>query len=124
MKNIIQKLGFIIAVSFGALMPVLAQASAAVCKVNGKVVDCGNAGWLIGGIFGLGGIFMLILLAGTIFWIFMLIHAATHDIPNKPLWLLIIIFGHLLGAIVYYFSIKKNMSSSSKTPSSGASSTT
>ncbi|MDD5050808.1 MAG: PLDc N-terminal domain-containing protein [Candidatus Pacebacteria bacterium] len=124
MKNIIQKLAFIIAVSFGALVPVLVQAAAAVCKSNGQVVPCGNIGWLIGGVFGLGGIFLLIALLGTIFWIMMLIHAATHDIPNKPLWLLIIIFGHLLGAIVYYFSVKKNMSSGSKTPSSGASSTT
>ena len=38
----------------------------------------------------------------------MLIHAISKPIPNKVLWILIIFFLNLLGAIIYYFVIRKN----------------
>jgi hypothetical protein len=51
---------------------------------------------------GVGAIAIL----GTIFWLWMIIDCATHEpsgTNNQIVWLLIIIFTHLLGAILYYF---------------------
>jgi formate hydrogenlyase subunit 3/multisubunit Na+/H+ antiporter MnhD subunit len=46
----------------------------------------------------------------SIFWILMLIHCATREFKNKNdkiVWILIIIFLHIVGAMVYYFVIKR-----------------
>jgi hypothetical protein len=74
-----------------------------------------------GGICALGIIFMLIYvlvflvsIAGTIFWIVMLVDVIKReesDFPSKAgdnqklLWLLIVILGGTIGAIVYYFMV-------------------
>lgn len=45
-------------------------------------------------------------LAGTAFWIWMLIDCATNEPPSgndKLMWVLIILFAHMVGAIIYYF---------------------
>ena len=45
-------------------------------------------------------------LAGTIFWIFMLVECATKEPStgnDKVIWILIIIFTHWIGALIYYF---------------------
>ena len=49
-------------------------------------------------------IFMVIALAATIFWIWMLVDALTSSMPTteKLLWFLVIFFLHLLGAIIYF----------------------
>jgi glucan phosphoethanolaminetransferase (alkaline phosphatase superfamily) len=44
---------------------------------------------------------------GTIFWIWMVIDCATNKKlrdDQKVIWLLVIIFTHLIGAIIYYFA--------------------
>lgn len=49
---------------------------------------------------------LLIGIAGTIFWIWAIIDCATKEPEqgnDKLVWLLLIIFLHLLGAIIYYF---------------------
>jgi hypothetical protein len=63
---------------------------------------------IIGGLFGL--IFVLISaavgLAGTIFWIWMLVHAITNKglgDGEKIAWVLAIIFLPLIGCILYFF---------------------
>ncbi|MDQ1281857.1 MAG: PLDc protein [Patescibacteria group bacterium] len=59
------------------------------------------------GFIGLGvfvGIIGLILVA---FWVWMLVHAASSDIKHKPLWLLVIWFMNIVGAIIYFFVIKR-----------------
>jgi NADH:ubiquinone oxidoreductase subunit 6 (subunit J) len=46
-----------------------------------------------------------------IFWIMMVVDAATRKFKSdadKIIWVLIIIFLQILGAIIYYFVIKKN----------------
>ena len=46
-----------------------------------------------------------------IFWILMIIDAATRKFKNeteKIVWILIIIFLQILGAIIYYFIIKRS----------------
>ncbi|MEA4910812.1 hypothetical protein SDC9_21687 [bioreactor metagenome] len=50
-------------------------------------------------------IFAILLLA---FWIWMLVHAVKHDIDYKPVWILVLWFANIIGAIVYYFAVKKH----------------
>jgi hypothetical protein len=49
-------------------------------------------------------VFLLIAAAASIFWIWMLIDCLTSNRPSteKLLWGLVIFFGHLLGAILYF----------------------
>jgi hypothetical protein len=61
-----------------------------------------------GGIIGL--LFLLVVggagLAATIFWIWMLIHAITNkglDSTEKIVWVLVVLFLHFLGALIYFF---------------------
>ena len=51
-------------------------------------------------------VFVILGLAGTGFWIFMLVECATKEPSNgndKLIWILIIIFTHWIGALIYYF---------------------
>ncbi len=68
--------------------------------------------------FGYGGpqdatilLFVLLLLAlPTAFWIVELVDAARRQFPDqsvKVLWLVVILFTHFVGALVYYFVGKK-----------------
>ena len=46
-----------------------------------------------------------------IFWIMMIVDAAQRKFrsdSDKIVWILIIVFLHILGAIIYYFVVKKN----------------
>ncbi|HEY6842667.1 MAG TPA: PLDc N-terminal domain-containing protein [Thermoanaerobaculia bacterium] len=47
---------------------------------------------------------LVLAVATTIFWIWMLVAAATHERANadKIVWVLIILFTHVLGALVYF----------------------
>jgi hypothetical protein len=50
-------------------------------------------------------IFLPLLLLATIFWIWMLVDCATKEPSEgneKIIWILVIIFTHLLGALIYY----------------------
>ncbi len=54
-------------------------------------------------------IFVLSILA-MIFWIFMIVDAAKRKFNNendKTLWILVVVLAGVIGAIVYYFVIKK-----------------
>ncbi len=82
------------------LMPALALAG------NSQVK---TAGAITGGIFILFFLIVVAVVATTIFWILMLVHAATKEVENKALWLIIIVFLGFIGAIVYYFAIKRPM---------------
>ncbi len=86
-------------------------AHAATCTVNGNMVPCEEFG-KIGAIilaFGFGFVFLIAALSITafIFWIVMLIHAASNEIPEKIVWVIILIFTGLIGAIIYYFVVKR-----------------
>ena len=53
--------------------------------------------------FGLSGILSF---AATIFWIVMLVDAIRRDFSDstmKIVWVLVIVFTHFVGALVYYF---------------------
>jgi len=49
--------------------------------------------------------FLVFAIGGTIFWVLMIIECATKESSqgnNKLIWILIIIFTHWIGALVYY----------------------
>jgi len=51
------------------------------------------------------GVFVIGIL-GTLFWIWMLIDCATKEPSegnDKVIWILVIIFTHFIGALIYYF---------------------
>lgn len=51
-------------------------------------------------------------LAATAFWIWMLVDCATYELSgekNKLVWLLLIIFTHFIGALIYFF-VKRQVS--------------
>jgi hypothetical protein len=55
-------------------------------------------------------VFMAIAVLGTIFWIFMIVDVAKRTFKNesdKVLWILIVVLAGLIGAIIYYFVVKK-----------------
>ena len=63
-------------------------------------------------VFGVGLFALVVLLVagvgvlGTIFWIWMLVDCATKEPSegnDKLIWILIIVFTHLLGALIYFF---------------------
>lgn len=58
------------------------------------------------------GIFMIVFSAisifTTVFWIMMLIHVAKNDVENKTLWILLMVFTGVVGAVVYYFIVKRS----------------
>jgi hypothetical protein len=86
---------------FGFLL-LLQTVLAASCTVNGEEVPCGSFPWWIFIVFFVVGI------AFFIFWVKMIIHAAKSDNPNKLVWILIIVLTGLIGAIIYYFVVKRN----------------
>ncbi len=51
-------------------------------------------------------IILLIGVAGTVFWIWMLVECATKEPAqgnDKIVWILVIVLTHWLGALIYYF---------------------
>lgn len=83
---------------------VVAQFAFAQCSINGETVPCSeipDGVWAIGGV--MIGLVVIIGLLATIFWVVMLVRAITHDSENKVVWILVIILGSWLGAIIYYF---------------------
>lgn len=61
--------------------------------------------------FGLGflGVFFFMIslgILGAVFWIWMLVDCIRRDFKDKALWILIILLGSILGAIIYYFVVR------------------
>lgn len=56
-------------------------------------------------LFSLAGV--LVGLVGTVFWIWMIIDCATKERSegnDKVIWILVILFTHLIGALIYFFA--------------------
>jgi hypothetical protein len=50
---------------------------------------------------------LLIILAGSIFWVWMLVECATKESNSgndKVVWIIIILFAHFVGALIYFFA--------------------
>lgn len=48
-------------------------------------------------------------LIGEIFWLWMLIDCVTRKFrsnTNKVIWVLVVVFGNIIGALVYFFFVK------------------
>jgi Phospholipase_D-nuclease N-terminal len=61
-------------------------------------------GGLISGLFGL--VLLALVALGFVFWIWMLIHAITNNGltgSEKIVWVLVVLFLHDLGALIYFF---------------------
>ena len=54
-------------------------------------------------------LFGLLALLASIFWIWMLIDCALHERngTDKVIWVLIILFTHFIGALIYFFVRKQ-----------------
>jgi hypothetical protein len=53
-----------------------------------------------------GAVFLVLAMASTYFWVVMIIECATKESNagnDKVIWILIIIFTHWVGALLYYF---------------------
>lgn len=54
-------------------------------------------------------IFVAVAILATIFWIFMLVDCAKRNFKkdnDKVVWILILVFTGIIGAIIYYFVVK------------------
>ncbi len=51
---------------------------------------------------------LILALAAFIFWVWMLADMVTRPVKNKTMWAIILIFGHILGAVIYCFTARKN----------------
>jgi hypothetical protein len=64
-----------------------------------------GAGGILGLFFGGMCVVWLLVLAATVFWLWMLVDALVNELtPNdKILWFLVIFFLHFIGALIYLF---------------------
>lgn len=90
------------------------------CTVNGQEVPCeqitGAIGKFLGGFFFLFVFVAIIGLLATIFWLMMIIHAATKPIENKAMWIIVMILTGIIGAIIYYFIVKRKFQAPAAQP--------
>ncbi len=94
--------------------------AAAKCTLNGQEVPCGEVSGQIKSLLGLGiGFFALMAAIGIgtfIFWILMIIHAASNQIENKAMWVILMVFAGFIGALIYYFVVKRKFNNQVPTP--------
>ncbi len=112
MLKTITKSAMFFALTFGVMSFVNQVAlAAAKCTVNGREVDCAELGNQVKGFLGWGiGIFLVIAALGilaTVFWIMMIVHAAQHNVENKAMWIVLMVLTGIVGALVYYFVVKR-----------------
>lgn len=85
--------------------------AAARCTVNGREVDCAELGNKVKGFlgWGIGAVLVIVALGiwATVFWVMMIVHAARHQINNKGVWIIVLVFTGLIGALIYYFTVKR-----------------
>jgi amino acid transporter len=96
--------------SAGFLAPLAAFAQAT-CKVNGTEVPCEALGQTFQTLnvlaIAVPIIFVLVALFAFVFWIWMIVDAAKREFPDKAIWILVIVLTHFVGALIYYFAVKK-----------------
>lgn len=57
--------------------------------------------------FGFFGFIFVLGILSTVLWIWMLIDCAQRDFKDKTVWILIIILTGIIGAVLYYFLVKR-----------------
>jgi sterol desaturase/sphingolipid hydroxylase (fatty acid hydroxylase superfamily) len=74
------------------------------CSINGEEIPCDQMpAWFWPTIIAIP----VLVLVGFIFWLWMLIDAIKKPIENKMLWILVVFFGNILGALIYFFVVKR-----------------
>jgi hypothetical protein len=83
----------------------LTNTALAECTVNGQVVPCDQVPkWP----FAVIAVIAVLMMIGMVFWFMMLIDLVKNEKDNDlVVWLLVLLFFGILGAIVYYFARKK-----------------
>lgn len=83
---------------------IIPQVSLAQCTIDGQPASCGHVLPILGAIF---IPIIIIVILGTIFWIWMLVDVVERPIPNKTPWVIVVVLGHLIGAAIYYFVVRR-----------------
>jgi len=60
--------------------------------------------------------FFLLGFAAMIFWLVMLIHAAHKPIENRVMWLILLVLIGPIGALIYYFAVKRKFKNQEMPP--------
>lgn len=91
-----------------------------ICVLNGEEVPCEEVketmGWLLGAGFILIIAVWLFVILSTIFWLAMIIHASKNPIQNKSTWITLILLLGVIGAVIYYFKVKRKFNESKENP--------
>ena len=74
------------------------------CFVNGEEVPCDDFFATFGSMF---IVIIIVAIIAGIFWLWMLIDCAKRNFDSKLVWILLLIFTGTLGAILYFFLVKR-----------------
>ena len=83
-----------------------ARASSATCEINCQPRPAEDCRGLFSIFVPLMIVFVLFWLVYFAFWLWMLIHAITNEIPDKTLWIILLIFIQIT-AVIYFFVVKR-----------------
>ena len=94
-------------------LPAAAYSAVSSCKINGQEVPCDQFWNQLSGFFALGAgffVFLMVISAlAFVFWLLMLIDAIRRPINNKIIWILVLVFTGIVGALIYYFVVKRGV---------------
>ena len=115
----IRRASLVFSTAVSAVLPYLVWAQEK-CIVNGREVPCEEAfqslGRAVGWGIGLILLFVAVILLSLIFWLWMLVHAIRNPISNKAVWLLLLLLTGIIGAIVYFFAVKRKFGKVAEPP--------
>lgn len=91
----------------------LLLATASTCTLNGKDVPCEELTEAVQEFLPVFGGLMIVFMAlgvfSFVFWIMMLVHACTHEIKDRAMWIILMVFTGFIGAAIYYFAVKREL---------------
>ncbi len=64
-------------------------------------------GTILGTIFIFWLLMIVVGIAAAIFWIVMFVSAVKNHFEHKPLWIIVLLIGSVIGAIAFYFSVHR-----------------
>ncbi len=74
---------------------------------------------MFGALAGMGVVVILLVILTSLFWVWMLVDCLTNqrlDSTQKLIWVIVILFGHVLGALIYYIVGRESGSSTPQVP--------
>lgn len=85
----------------------VSAAVSSTCSINGETVPCEQVAEVFEN-FGIVAFILFALgIALFVFWIMMIVHAVKRPIEHKALWIIVLLVGQGLGAVIYYFAVKR-----------------